>query len=204
MELDLVVLKTSTEALISGASAIVATKTFEGAIDAARKFVADKFGKREAREVGVKFWGLVLFELRSNIVGLASMAEPNHYALISLQSWDSLFDKLCTLTPVPAMIASVQEFNTVLREIQSLLRVAVDAAPIVEDFGSLGGASTEERGGGHQWRDARLQAADLLKRAPQFFNALRSIVADAGQDVHGRDWQKIEAVMVPDELPVAS
>ncbi|MCB9507828.1 MAG: hypothetical protein H6697_09215 [Myxococcales bacterium] len=195
-------------ALVTGATATAAAKkALSAGVDIARKVIADKLKKDEARKLAVYWWGAILFELRRNIEDTRQMTTPGnqtHYALISTKHWDALFDALARVAPgMNRMVATVDEVYDGFREISRLLRAAVDApGETSAAAGSLGSVPLHTVGGGDQWTSARLQGKALLPRAIQVFTDLRDIIDGIGRDAFdAKEWQTQEAEILPDPLP---
>jgi hypothetical protein len=177
-----------------------AVELFLAGAGAANKVLRGKADDRETQQLAIRYWGQVLFELRTNLDGVQQMAATrgaHAYPHLRLRAWDELYGALCKLTPMPQMLATIQQLNDSIEEIAFLLRTAVSAPPTATSAGSLG--VLHERGGGDQWDDAFGQAEGLWATKPNVpFNQLRDIVAGAGRQAFGdKQWQVLEPELLP-------
>src|SRR6185436_2216265 len=171
-------------------TATAAGKVLSAGIDIAYKVMASNLGKSESRRLVVYYWGMVLFELRQNIVEAQEMTRPKNdhsYGTFTLKAWYTLYEVLSKLAPMPRTFSMIQLVNDQFREISMLLRTAVDAP--------------DGAGGIVQWNSARLQAKEILPRALQLFTDIRSLVESLGREAFdANDWQTQESEILPDPV----
>jgi hypothetical protein len=157
-----------------------------------------KASAEELQQLTVRYWGAVLFEMRSNLDALETAvldrrAGRPFVPLLRFTYSDVLLPELARMCPLPNVLSLVAG---IIQE-QKFIQSYIDLAAVADARRREPGYSIQSLNPTKTWLAA---ASEFLPRQVRSFNQLQDAMNDQGRQAFGDQWQVIGSVILPDPI----